>query len=187
MIELGAYWAHYSMWLMKQRPKSTTIMLEPDANNLMAGRANFSRNGFNGEFIQAAVATGHWELDPFLKSRNISHVDVLHVDIQGYEADFLAGARESLAQAAVDYLFISTHSQLLHQRIKEELAGSGYRIEVSGDFDDETTSYDGLIFASSPQAKRVFSEFPYIGRTGITVSRAEQLVQALLKVGACTL
>src|ERR1700730_2376838 len=62
MIELGAYWAHYSMWLMKERSQASTIMVEPGANNLMAGRTNFSRNGFTGEFIQAAVATGPWQV-----------------------------------------------------------------------------------------------------------------------------
>ena len=46
-------------------------------------------NGFVGEFIQATVAKGHWELDPFLKSRGISRVNILHVDIQGYEAELL--------------------------------------------------------------------------------------------------
>ena len=65
MIELGAYWAHYSMWLKKVRPTATTIMVEPDPANLAAGRANFSRNGFEGEFIQATVAAGQWTLDSF--------------------------------------------------------------------------------------------------------------------------
>ena len=86
MIELGAYWAHYSMWLKRARPEATIIMVEPDPRCLAAGRANFMRNEFDGEFIQPTVAKGEWELDPFLKSRNILHLSALHSDIQGTES-----------------------------------------------------------------------------------------------------
>jgi hypothetical protein len=130
MIELGAYWAHYSMWLKKVRMQAKVIMVEPDPNNLAAGRNNFGRNGFGGEFIQSLVATGHWQLDPFLGSRGIERVDILHVDIQGLEGELIAGARNSLTNRLVDYLFISTHSQEIHRRIISELTTFGYRIEV---------------------------------------------------------
>ena len=182
MIELGAYWAHYSMWLKKERPDATAIMVEPDPTNLAAGRANFSRNGFHGEFIQAAVARGGWELDPFFKLRGISHANILHVDIQGNEADLVDGGRDTLGKRLVDYLFVSTHSQALHQCIVSELAGFGYRLEVSSDFDDDTTSFDGFVFASSPHTKQVFKNFPYAGRTKIVTSRAADLVQSILMI-----
>ena len=83
MIELGAYWAHYSMWLKKVRPNSTVTMIEPDPNCLAAGQANFATNGFEGEFIQAQVGTGLWELDSHVRTRGINHIDILHADIQG--------------------------------------------------------------------------------------------------------
>jgi hypothetical protein len=182
MIELGAYWAHYSMWLKKARPNATTIMVEPDPSNLAVGKANFSRNGFGGEFIQAAVAKGLWELDRFVESRSISHVDILHVDIQGYELDFLAGARDTLSKAMVDYLFVSTHSQLLHKRIVSELVEFRYRLDVASDYDNETTSSDGFVFASSPHAKKIFSKFTCVGRTMIAASCPDDLLRAILKV-----
>jgi hypothetical protein len=187
MIELGAYWAHYSMWLKKERSKAAAIMIEPDPNNLSAGRANFARNGHAGEFIQAAVAKGQWEADPFLMSRSISHLDILHVDIQGYEGELMEGARHTLGKALVDYLFVSTHSQALHQRIAGELAGFGYRVEVSSDFDNDTTSQDGFVFASSPRAKPIFRAFSPAGRTRIATSRADDMVQAVLKARESTL
>ena len=34
MIELGSYWAHYSMWFKKERPNAIAIMVELDPNNL---------------------------------------------------------------------------------------------------------------------------------------------------------
>jgi len=187
MIELGSYWAHYSMWLKKERSKATAIMIEPDPNNLVTGQANFSRNGFHGEFIQAAVAKGNWELDPFLKSRSISHMNILHVDIQGYEEELLDGGRNTLKKGLVDYLFVSTHSQVLHQRVVSELARFGYRVEVSSDFDNETTSFDGFVFASSQHAKQIFRKFTYVGRTKIAASQSEYLVHALLTIRESTI
>jgi hypothetical protein len=103
------------------------------------------------------------------------------VDIQGSEAEFLPGARDTLSRAIIDYLFVSTHSQLLHQHIVSRLVDIGYRVDVSSDFDNDTTSFDGFVFASNPQAKRIFSEFPYLGRTSINASRPDQLVQAIEK------
>jgi hypothetical protein len=46
MLELGAYWGHYSMWLKKVRPQSTVILVEPDPANLAAGISNLKTNGF---------------------------------------------------------------------------------------------------------------------------------------------
>jgi Methyltransferase FkbM domain len=176
MIELGAYWAHYSMWLKKVRRGAKVIMVEPDPSSLAAGQRNFARNGFDGEFIQAAVAKGQWELDPFLQSRGIDRVDILHVDIQGYELHLIAGAQQALARMSVDYFFISTHSQPTHERMKADLTGHGYRIEASSDFDDETTSFDGLVFASSPRSRQIFRDFSHFGRTKIAASRPEELL-----------
>jgi hypothetical protein len=187
MIELGAYWAHYSMWLKQRRPQAIVIMVEPDPSYLAVGRANFLRNGFEGEFILAAVAKGRWELDSFLKSSSIPHLDVLHVDIQGYEAQLLDGARDALRNAMIDFLFVSTHSQALHQSVTDELARFDYRIEVSSDFDNDTTSFDGFVFASSPQTKQVFGEFRHVGRTKIAAVGAEHLVRAVLEAHQNTL
>ena len=187
MIELGAYWAHYSMWLKKMRPAARTIMVEPDANNLAAGRANFLRNGFEGEFIQAEVAKGRWELDSFLNARGLSHLDILHADIQGFEAELLEGARAALGRAAIDYLFISTHSQALHHLVTGQVGQFGYRVEVSSDFDNESTSFDGFVFAASPRVSKIFNEFTHTGRTKIAAMGANHLVEALLQARERTL
>jgi len=176
MIELGAYWGHYSMWLKKLRPRSTVVLVEPERQNLEAGIANFARNGFQGEFIQAFVARGQFELDSFLTSRNISRLDILHVDIQGYEVEMIAGGRRTLGEHFVDYLFVSTHSQELHQRVLNELKAAGYRIEISSDFDNETTSYDGFVFASSSRIAPLFGHFNVLGRSRINVSRPGDLL-----------
>src|SRR5260370_34202064 len=63
MIELGAYWGHYSMWLKHARQASATILVEPDNVNLAVGRANFVRNGYHGEVIQAFGGHAHFSID----------------------------------------------------------------------------------------------------------------------------
>jgi hypothetical protein len=181
MIELGAYWAHYSMWLKRVRPQADVTMVEPDPGNLEAGRANFARNGFEGEFIHAIVGKGRWELDEFFVSRGLSHLDILHVDIQGAEGELLDGGRQTLGNSQVDYLFVSTHSQALHRGVAEELTRFGYRVEVSSDFDYETTSYDGFLFAASKNTRRVFKNFNHFGRTSIAASSANDALKAVLK------
>jgi hypothetical protein len=182
MIELGAYWAHYSMWLKKLRPRATAIMVEPNPANLTVGKGNFQRNGFEGVFINALVAKAQFEVDKFFDARNLSHLDILHADIQGYEIQMLEGARATLASTKIDYLFISTHSQKLHTDVVQTLGHFGYRIEVSSDFDNDTTSFDGFVFASSPGATRIFREFIPFGRTKIAQGSVDQMVEALLAV-----
>jgi hypothetical protein len=182
MIELGAYWGHYSMWLKKMRPQATTILVEPDANNLAVGRHNFQRNGFEGEFIQAFVAAGQFEVDPFLESRGIGHLDVLHVDIQGHEVEMLAGVRRALAAHRIDYLLISTHSQDIHKAVLGGLAEAGYRVEAACDFDNETTSYDGFVFAVSPQVAPLFDSLAPLGRVRIAESGPDALIDSLIAV-----
>ncbi|MFZ3375709.1 MAG: FkbM family methyltransferase [Chthoniobacterales bacterium] len=187
MIELGAYWGHYSMWLKKLRPKSTTILVEPDPANFLSGVRNFDRNGYEGEFIESFVGHGQLEIDKFLSSRSMDHLDILHADIQGYEAQMLEGCQNSLKGCRIDHLFISTHSQELHTKIVSEIERVGYVLEVSSDFDNETTSYDGFVFASSPCAKKLFEGFAPLGRTSIVESVPDRLLATLLEVKHATI
>ena|ERR1700688_3846344 len=162
--------------------RANVIMVEPDPTNLAAGLGNFKRNGFDGEFIQAAVATGGWQLDSFLQSRGIGRVDILHVDIQGFEVDMITEAKNAMTDMLVDYLFISTHSQEIHHRIITELAKFGYRIEVKSDYDNETTAFDGFVFASSPRSKQIFRDFSHAGRMTIAAIRPDDLIQTVLNI-----
>jgi len=186
MLELGAYWGHYSMWLKRLRPQASVILVEPEASYIAAGKHNFNRNGFTGEFIQAFVGNGRFEVDGFLQSRGMAHLDILHVDIQSYEAEMMAGARGALDRAAIDYMFVSTHSQALHRQIIDGFTGANYRLEVSSDFEHETTSHDGFVFASSPRAQPVFETFAALGRERIVTSRPDELLASLAAIRGAT-
>jgi hypothetical protein len=179
MIELGAYWGHYSMWFKQQRPKGGVILVEPDPACLKAGQENFARNGFKGEFIHAFVGAGKFEVDAFFRNRKIRQLDILHTDIQGFETEMLQGAQDVLAKRRVHYLFVSTHSQAIHGTIADGLGRLGYRVEISSDFDVQTTSFDGFVFASSPEVEPVFGDIRILGREEIAQCRPQDVLKAL--------
>jgi hypothetical protein len=86
---------------------------------------------------------------------------------------------EGLKGRLIDYLFVSTHSQEMHEAVRSLLVEYRYRIEVSSDFDNETTSFDGLLCASSPEAKPLFDSFRTLGRVQITVARPTEVIESL--------
>ena len=181
MLELGAYWGHYSMWLKRLRPEGQVFMVEPKLKWLRAGKQNFALNRLEGEFIEGFVGAGQFEVDAFLAERNIAHLDVLHCDIQGHESEMLRGAARNMEARAVDYVFISTHGQKLHYAVLKQLEAFGYRVEISSDFND-TTSFDGLLFASSPKIAPVFDDFVPLSRGQICSSPASAMVKYLSRI-----
>jgi len=183
MLELGAYWGHYSMWLKSVRANASVHLVEPELENLSAGKHNFALNGFDGNFIHAPVGNRHFGVDAFLAEAKISKLDVLHCDIQGYELEMLADCRRSLSARSIDYLFISTHSEELHQEVARRLEDFNYRIEVSSDFETETTSFDGFVFASSRSTKPVFEGFIPMGRVEIEEAEPASMLEYLSGLG----
>jgi hypothetical protein len=167
MLELGAYWGHYSMWLQHCRPDAELHLVEPDAKHLAVGQLNLARNGMSGKFTQAFVGRAGFLVDEYLHSNGIGSLDVLHADIQGNELEMLEGAHGVLQRGGVARVFISTHTQDLHLQVIDQLAALGYRIEVSADYSAETTSYDGLVFASHPSIAPLFVDLKPMSRERI--------------------
>jgi hypothetical protein len=182
MLELGAYWGHYSMWLKSRRPQARVVLVEPEEVNLEAGRRNFAHNKLQGEFIRAFVGVGHFAVDDFFERMKIEKLEILHSDIQGFEFEMLSEAKVNLGKHKIDYVFVSTHSQDLHTNCAKQLKSHGYRIEVTSDFDFETTSSDGFLFASSPKMKPLFENFIPYRRCDIEKSTSEELIQQLNKM-----
>jgi hypothetical protein len=157
MLELGSYWAFYSLWFATHVPQAVNYMVEPDAGNLLKGRMNFELNQQHGEFIQAMIGAIDKDLpegrmlsvDGIMQSKGIKHLHILHCDIQGYELDMIRGSNTALDEQRIDYLFISTHSDELHSECCTRLRNKGYHIVQSIDL-QETYSHDGLIVAERP-------------------------------------
>lgn len=183
MLELGAYWAHYSMWLKSVHPQAQVTMVEPEAQNLAAGRGNFEANGLSGTFIQDFVGHGRFVVDDWLAASGTARLDLLHADVQGYEGELLDGCARALAEGRIDRLFVSTHSQALHASVCERLAAAGYCIELSSDFDWHTSAFDGLVCAAHPGVRPLFDgDFSPLSREAIAQATVAERLDYLHRV-----
>jgi hypothetical protein len=148
MVELGSYWAYYSMWFHREIADARNICIEPEAQNLRFGQRNFSRLGWPAEFAQAFIGcdTG-WDLPEIFKRFNLENLDLLHSDIQGYELPLLEGGRELLAAGRVHNVFVATHGDDLHSQSLTILRDTGMTI-VAENPPTTAWAYDGLILAT---------------------------------------
>ena len=148
MIELGSYWAFYSMWFNKVIKNAKNYCIEPNLGNLNLGKQNCVLNNVqNVNFTQGFIGKNQINLCEFVKTKKIEQIDILHSDIQGYELEMLQDITELLLQNKIKYLFISTHSDVLHYNCIELLKKNNYRIIASADFETETFVFDGIIVA----------------------------------------
>jgi len=179
IIELGSYWAHYSMWFLQRFSNGIAYMVEPDIKNLNCGVNNFKINDYVGTFINEGIGKGYLSVDSLIDKYGIGRVSILHCDIQGGEVEMLEECSKSLSSYSIDYLFISTHNQEIHKSVIDIMNFFNYRVEVSSDFDFHTTSYDGFILATSPKVKPVFNNFNPLGRIDILQSSPKEILNLL--------
>ena len=156
MMELGSYWAFYSMWFASTVKDAKCIMVEPDPHKMNFGKLNFKLNGLKGTFdlgfidqntdLKKNIPT--YGVDHLMKKYNVEFLHVLHSDIQGYEYKMLKGAQRSIDENKIGYIFISTHSNELHDQCHTFLTKNNFDIVCSANL-DETYSWDGLLVAKS--------------------------------------
>lgn len=160
MVELGAYWGFYSLWFKSKVPDARCFLVEANGMGLETGRLNFRLNNLNADFTHAYVAgrpgvavegTAITTVDEFAERKRLSRIDLLHSDIQGSELDMLDGAQGMLRGQRVGYVFISSHSNELHDKCSERLRGFGYEIVASANL-DESYCCDGVLVARQPGA-----------------------------------
>ena len=157
MIELGSYWAYYSLWFAFQVPGAKNYLIEPDRKRLEVGRKNFELNHKKGFFFQAYLgelfdtdpdiengAVQQIAVDDFIDNNNISHINILHADIQGGEIGMLRSIKKHLYK--IYYFFISTHGSNYHNPCLNFFREHNFTI-VAEHTDYESCSGDGLIVA----------------------------------------
>jgi hypothetical protein len=148
MIELGSYWAFYTIWFNKVIKNAKNYCIEPNLNNLKLGKQNCLLNNVNNvDFTQGFICKTQVNLLNYVREKKIENIDILHSDIQGYELEMLKDITELLIQKKIKYLFISTHSNNLHYKCIDLLKSCNYRIIASADYETETFCYDGIIVA----------------------------------------
>jgi FkbM family methyltransferase len=171
MIELGAFWAYYTLWLLQRRPDARAILVEPDPNNLDAGRANVALNKRQVEWLQAAVGAdpappasfvcesdgmarpvATESLGSLMARFDVNWADLVLADIQGAETAMLEGAAHFLARS-VRFLVVSTHhysisgDPLTHDSCLALLKDAGAHV-IAEHTVAESFSGDGLIAVS---------------------------------------
>ncbi|MEX2256600.1 MAG: FkbM family methyltransferase [Acidimicrobiia bacterium] len=178
MLELGSFWAYYSLWFLQTFPDGDAYCVEPDLANLAVGKRNFALNGRSGTFLHAAVGGADAPPEPFLCESDsqtrlvptaslaslfsrfgLDRVDVLLVDVQGAELSLLEGAVDLLARRAVRFIVLSTHhhsisgSYLIHERCLQMLTDLDAHV-IAEHTVAESYSGDGLIAVSFDERDR---------------------------------
>lgn len=184
MVELGSYWAYYSLWFARTIPQARTVMIEPDPNFMQVGQRNFELNGLQGEFHAAAVGARSAASGPFFcesdrmdralplvcvddlpRRMKVPRIDLLLADIQGAELSMLQGARQAIQRGAIRFLLLSTHHQrisgdpLTHQKCVQFVREQGGHLLAEHSV-VESYSGDGLIVASFAPSDRDLPAIP---------------------------
>ncbi len=156
MIELGSFWAYYSLWFAFSIKGAKNYLIEPDLKRLEVGKKNFALNnkfgvfkrGYIGNVVDRDPDISGAEsiiLDDFIEKEGIDHINILHADIQGSEFDMLKTLKKHLIK--IDYFFISTHGfGPIHASCRKFLIENNYII-LAEHSEQESCSGDGLIVA----------------------------------------
>ncbi len=176
MIELGSFWSYYSLWFHKEMRNAKNICCEPDINNIEVGKINAKINNAKIKFINAAAgedSSGHIDfplesqpgllkrvpilpVDKIVDDEGLDNVDILHMDVQGYELSAIRGAVNAIQDGKVRFIVVSTHhysisrDPLTHQKCEDMIRSLGGHI-ISSHTVAESFSGDGLIVASFSQ------------------------------------
>ena len=166
MVEIGSFWAYYSMWFNFQIKNSKNYMVDVDEEVLNIGKKNFELNNLSGKFFIGQVP--NFKFGEFLDSNGIEFVDILHSDIQGWEYHLLEECSQYLDR--IGYIFVSTHTdqgtpgsswraprELLHEDCLQFLIDKGFVILCEHNM-RESASHDGLIVAKNPNIDLEFKK-----------------------------
>jgi hypothetical protein len=157
MLELGSYWAYFSLWFHSEIPNATNYMIEPSPRQINIGKENFALNDFKGHFDIAFIgrkidlpkdgrSAPQLSVDEYVKRKKIDFLDIIHSDIQGAEHEMLKGAENTIRSKKVGYFFISTHAEHVHKNCVKFLKNKNFII-VAEHTPKESFSIDGLIVA----------------------------------------
>lgn len=206
MIELGSFWAYYSVWFAKQFPGSQVVGCEPDPTNLALGQRNAELNKLkNITFFNSAageddgimtdvvmdsdpsqaVSVEIRTVDSLVKEMNWQKLDLLHMDVQGFETSALRGAAATIKSKNLRFLFVSTHHYFFsdnvntHGECLEYIKNLGGHI-ISSHTIPESYSGDGLIVASFDERDKDFHVSTSINHTDASLFRSFEADLAIL-------
>jgi methyltransferase, FkbM family len=182
MIELGSFWAYYSLWFQKAIPNARLYLIEPDPNSLGVGQYNFVLNSAKGKFYQYSVGerplasvpfrcesdiimrdVEQVSVDSFVEREQIERIELLLCDIQGAELEMLKGAQATIKSGKLRFLVLSTHHQhhsgdpLTHEKCLQFVREHNGHVLACHDV-SQSYSGDGLIVASFDERDKTIPE-----------------------------
>ena len=137
MIEVGCYNAFWSLTFMERFTKGWVILNDIDEDHLDVGIMNFELNGHQDAYDYQAV---HCSANAMALQIGFVTVDILHMDIQGAEVEFLQKADLS----NVKNIVVATHSDKIHRQCKDLLK----RFDIWVDLPFGTIGGDGFLVGS---------------------------------------
>ncbi len=181
-VELGAFWAYYTLWYLKEIPGADAICVEPDPAHIAIGKANGRLNGLSDRiaFTEAWVGgqalpeiefmcetTQRMRALPMLNMPAVAElangrtIEFLHVDVQGVELQFIESMEQAVSEGRIRFLMVSTHHRAIsgsattHQDCVAAIKRLGGHVLCEHDI-QQSFSGDGLIAASFfPQDTRL--------------------------------
>lgn len=96
---------------------------------------------------QAVSSKGNIEvpcytIDQLMSKYYFPHVHAIHMDVQGEECHALEGAKQALANKAIDYFIIGTHGTALETELKEQLSPTHELVAEL--LQHQTARFDGI-------------------------------------------
>lgn len=172
MIELGSNQAYYSLMFKAMcnvyGKTADNILVEPNKRHMVRGIEHFQMNNFlcaSLPFIVGSYEDIKIDLDSsnlpggsdflFRNKANIltlselldkyfiSHLDVLHMDVDHSERAVLKSSRDLFIDKKIDRIFISTHREDLHVYCKDFLLSLGYTLVL--EIKKMIVGYDSLL------------------------------------------
>jgi len=167
MVEVGSYWALWSLLFRNKFPDGINILVEMFAEKLQVGIDNFCLNGFtdnvyayhggvalseSGSFHDAGTMGAEVTLGQLMEATNVSKLDFVHCDIQGSELEFLKAHTDMFEQKRILHIVVGTHPHIsenkqIHEDVIEFLESNGYEIVC----EYPRTTDDGYVYARAMQ------------------------------------
>ncbi|MBY0506161.1 MAG: FkbM family methyltransferase [Bryobacteraceae bacterium] len=134
-IDIGSAQGEYLLYFLKRTPAVQVLGFEPDETCWPALRRNLAHNALTGDprlslsnqFIGAQDGPRHVSLNSLVS--RISGPCLVKLDVDGQEANILAGASQFLAQSQAR-LIVETHSEQLERDVIGILENHGYHCQI---------------------------------------------------------
>jgi hypothetical protein len=174
MVELGSFWAYYTLWYLTEVPGAGAVCIEPDPNHMRIGKCNAEMNGMADriDFVDGCIggttatqishmcaSSGTERKLPCFSMANIvqlgggSIIELLHIDAQEVELEFMGSMEQAVHNGQVRFVIVSTHHRTIsgslttHEDCLLAIKELGGHVLVEQSI-RESFSGDGLIAAS---------------------------------------